>query len=71
MADTINAIVQAIATVGFPIVCCGFLLWQSSKQDEYHKEQLDKQQKTIDNNTKAINSLQLVIQDLIHYVKGE
>lgn len=29
-----NAIMQAISTVGFPIVCCGVLFYQNSKLTE-------------------------------------
>lgn len=36
-----NEIIQAISTVGFPIACCCFLLWQNSRQDEYHREQME------------------------------
>ena len=28
-----NKIIQAVSTVGLPIACCCFLLWQNSKQD--------------------------------------
>ena len=30
----INAIMQAVSTVGFPIVCCGVLFYQNSKLTE-------------------------------------
>lgn len=29
-----NALMQAISTVGFPIVCCGVLFYQNSKLTE-------------------------------------
>ena len=29
-----NAIMQAVSTVGFPIVCCGVLFYQNSKLTE-------------------------------------
>lgn len=41
-----NAIITAISTVGFPIVCCGVLFIQN-----------DKLRTTVDENTKAIISL--------------
>jgi hypothetical protein len=37
-----NEVIQAVSTVGFPIACCCFLLWQNSKQDEYHRAQQEK-----------------------------
>lgn len=64
-----NDIVTAISTVGFPIACCCFLLWQNSKQDNYNREQQDKLRATIDNNTKSIESLQGVVQELAAMIK--
>ena len=71
MTEIINSVVTGISTVGFPIACCAFLLWQNSKQDEYHKESQEKLQKAIDNNSKSIAALQTAITELTHYVKGE
>lgn len=42
----INDIMQAVSTVGFPIVCCGVLFVQN-----------DKLRSTLEENTKAILSL--------------
>ena len=66
----VNDIVAAISTVGFPIACCCFLLWQNSKQDNYNREQQDKLRATIDNNTKSIESLQGVVQELAAMIKS-
>ena len=52
-----NEIIQAVSTVGFPIACCCSLLWQNSKQDTYHREQMEKLRTTIDENTKMIEKL--------------
>ena len=37
--ESINELAQVISTVGFPIACCGYLLWQNGKQDNYHREE--------------------------------
>ncbi len=66
---TMNDIVTAISTVGFPIACCCFLLWQNGKQDNYNREQQDKLRATIDNNTRSIESLQGVVQELAAMIK--
>lgn len=58
-------LIQMISTVGFPIACCCFLLWQNSKQDQYNREQQDKLRQTIDQNTKSIEELGALIRDLI------
>lgn len=59
-----NEIIQAVSTVGFPIACCCFLLWQNSKQDQYNREQQAKLRETIDNNTKSIEGLSAIVQEL-------
>ena len=48
-----NEVIQAVSTVGFPIACCCFLLWQNSKQDEYHRQQMEELRKTIEGCTKS------------------
>ena len=42
----LNAIISAVSTVGFPIVCCGVLFVQN-----------DKLRTTVEENTKAVISL--------------
>lgn len=37
--ETINAIINAVATVGFPIVCCGVLMhYQNSTRDKVSEQ---------------------------------
>lgn len=62
-------IVQAVSTVGFPIACCCFLLWQNSKQDAYNREQQEKLRETIDGNTKSIEELSKIVQKLAELMK--
>lgn len=59
-----NELIQAVSTVGFPIACCCFLLWQNSKQDQYNREQQEKLRATIDNNTQSIESLSAIVKEL-------
>lgn len=54
MNEIINLILQAISTVGFPIVVTGFLLWE-------RKTTTEKLTETIANNTKVI---ELLIEEL-------
>lgn len=65
-----NDLITAISTVGFPIACCCFLLWQNSKQDQYNREQQEKLRVTIDGNTKSIEELGKVVQRLAELMKG-
>lgn len=65
-----NEIIQAVSTVGFPIACCVFLLWQNSKQDTYHREQQEKLRETIAENTKSIEELGKLIHTLADKLHG-
>lgn len=38
--DTINAVVNAVTTVGFPIVCCGVLMYYQKYTRDKDSEQL-------------------------------
>ena len=60
MTDFVNA----VSTVGFPIACCIFLLWQNAKQDEQRQRELaamrkvmGAMQKTLDENTRVLQTL--------------
>lgn len=48
-----NAIMQAISTVGFPIVCCGVLFYQNDKL----RQTIDSLKDTIAENTIYLKSL--------------
>ena len=37
----VNAIIQAIGTLGFPIACCIWLFYRDSVKDKEHKEETD------------------------------
>ena len=63
--DTINTIIQGISTVGFPIACCCFLLWQNSKQDQYHREEQAKLRECIEQNTQSISKLADKIDEIL------
>lgn len=64
----IQAILQAITTVGFPIVCCGAMMWyvkystdqnrdEVSKLNEQHKQEMTEVTQAINNNTMALQKL--------------
>lgn len=48
-----NAVMQAISTVGFPIVCCGVLFYQNDKL----RQTIDSLKDTIAENTLYLKSL--------------
>lgn len=52
-----NSVLQAITTVGFPIVMCLILMWYINKTEERHKDETEKLTEALNNNTLAIQSL--------------
>ena len=55
--DTVQAMVQVIQSVGFPIVCCGALFWYMIKQRDVHKDEMDKMTTAINNNTQVLTQI--------------
>lgn len=53
----INGIIQAIGSLGFPIVACCVLFYTNYKQQELHKEEMSKLNESLTNNTAAIVKL--------------
>lgn len=53
----VNAIVQLVGSLGFPIVCCWALFWRMIKSDEQHKEEMYKISTSLNNNTEALLKL--------------
>lgn len=75
----VQGLLQAITTVGFPIVCCGAMMWyvryitdrnrdDIEKLNQQHKEEMESITMAVNNNTLALQKLT----DLIAYSeKGE
>lgn len=56
-----NEILQAIGTVGFPIVMCIILVWYLNKQNDIHREETAKMTEALNNNTIALNRIETKI----------
>lgn len=52
-----SEILQAVSTVGFPIVMCGLLFYQLNHTNEQHKIESEKMVEAINNNTIALTKL--------------
>lgn len=52
-----NDILQAIGTVGFPIVAAIGCFWYMTKLNETHREEISEMRKAIENNTAAMTRL--------------
>lgn len=59
-----NDIVNAISTVGFPIVVCIIMIYLNEKQDLRHKEEAEKMTLAVNNNT-------IVIQQILEHMRGD
>ena len=68
MPMDIQAVLQAITTVGFPIVCCGAMMWyvkysndqnkeEVAKLNEQHRNEMTEVTQAINNNTVALTKL--------------
>lgn len=52
-----NAITSLISNLGFPIAVACALFWKMNKQDEDHKQEMQKLTEALNNNTLAITQL--------------
>lgn len=59
-----NEFAQIVSSVGFPIACSIWLLYQSSKLNDIYKEAMQEMRKAIMNNTKSIDKLSNIVEDL-------
>lgn len=53
----VNTLIQLVGSLGFPIVACGALFWRMVKSDDQHKEEMNKMNEALNNNTNAIVKL--------------
>ena len=74
----VQGLLQAVTTVGFPIVCCGAMMWyvryitdrnrdDIEKLNQQHKEEMESITMAVNNNTLALQKLS----DLIEYSEKE
>lgn len=56
-----DIIINAISTLGFPIVVCAALFWYINKQNENHKEEINALRSTITENTNILHELKELI----------
>lgn len=61
--DQINVIIQAVSTVGFPIVMCGIMFWFLNKEQENHKAEMVSLKDVIAENNQVLEGLKQLIED--------
>lgn len=59
--ETAQLILNAISTIGFPIVLTLILLWYINKKDEKQDQRNAEFVKAIENNTRAVDALTIEI----------
>lgn len=62
-----DIIMNAISTLGFPIVVCAAMFWYINKQNENHKEEINALRSTIEENTNIIHE----VKELIKLIAGK
>lgn len=67
MTDFVNA----VSSVGFPIACCIFLLWQNAKQDEQRQRELAAMRKVMASMQKTLDENTRVLTQLVSSLKGD
>lgn len=53
----VSAVVQAISTVGFPIVMCLLFMYYIKYINDQHKDEIDKLSQSLNNNTLVMQKL--------------
>ena len=61
--DQINVLIQAVSTVGFPIVMCGIMFWFLNKEQENHKAEMVALKDVIAENNQVLEGLKQLIED--------
>lgn len=58
-----EVIINAISTIGFPIVMCGIMFWFLNKEQENHKNEMLALKDVIARNNEVLASLKQLIED--------
>lgn len=58
----LNALLQAISMVGFPIVAYGAMFWYMVKMNENHKEEINSIRESLNQNTLALQELKALLE---------
>ena len=59
-----DELMQAISTLGFPIVAYGAMFWYMVQLNQQHKEEMDTVRASLDANTQAVIELRTLVRQL-------
>ena len=62
-----DVIINAISTLGFPIIVAVALFWYITKKDEQHRDEIKSLKESLDKNSSILDELK----GLITYLVGE
>lgn len=60
-------IINAVSTLGFPIIVAAALFWYITKKDEQHRDEMNSLKESLDKNSSVLDELK----GLITYLVGE
>lgn len=61
--EDVNVLIQAVSTVGFPIVMCAIMFWFLNKEQENHKAEMLSLKEVISENNAVLVGLKQLIED--------
>ena len=67
----IDAIVSAVSTVGFPIVCCAAIFWYLYQEQKSHKDEMNAVTKALQENTLILSELKELFTMMTGYRKAK
>jgi hypothetical protein len=56
-----NSIMQSISNMGFPAIVCIIMIWINREQTKSYKEDLKSLKEALDQNTKAVTELRMLL----------
>lgn len=66
---TVEVVIQAISSLGFPIIVAIALFWYITKKDEQHREEIKSLKESIDKNSSVLDELKGLITFLVGELK--
>ena len=69
--EVYNAIIQAVSTVGFPMVCCLLMMKNNKEIQNVNAKKEESLQRVIENNTLSITKLYAKIDTLIDTINKQ
>ena len=69
--EVYNAVIQAVSTVGFPIVCCLLMMKNNKEMQDANAKKEASLQSVIENNTLSITKLYAKIDTLIDTINKQ